>query len=412
MISLGNSGRMAQPMAPVVACKVVGVGGAGLKILEGLALADPGPLELVAMHTDAQALMRSSAPRKVQLGREEAKGLGAGGNPALGEAAAREQADAICAECEGSQVVVVCAGLGGGTGSGAAPVVAHEARKAGALVIGVATLPFAGEGGRRHEQAAASLARLGRTCAAVLCFENDRMGEVAGPGAPLAEAFAAASATLAAAVGAVLRIVGLPSVLQVGLDEFVQIFRGADARCHFGQGAASGPDRAQLAVEAALQGPMLEAGSMLSRAGNVLVHIAGDPSLRLEEMQSVLAEISRHLEPSSQVFLGIATDPRAEDALAVTVMAATHSGGTHSEDEEFEPQEPEAAPPPAAESGEKPPKPHGGKRSAKRGAPDQQQEELPLDQAIRGRFKNLDPTMVDGQDLDIPAYIRMRLRLK
>ena len=337
MISLGTSGRMASPMAPVVACKVVGVGGAGLKILEGLALAETGALELVAMHTDAQALMRSSAPRKMQLGRDAAKGLGAGGSPALGESAAHEQADAIRAECEGAQVVIVCAGLGGGTGSGAAPVVAHEARKAGALVIGVATLPFAGEGGKRHEQASTSLARLGRSCAAVLCFENDRMGEIAGPGAPLAEAFAAASATLASAVGAVLRIVGLPSVLQVGLDEFVQIFRGADARCHFGQGAASGPDRARLAVEAALQGPMLEAGSMLSRTGNVLVHIAGDPSLRLEEMQAVLAEVSRHLEPSSQVFLGVATEPRAEDALAVTVMAATHSGGAHAADEEFEP---------------------------------------------------------------------------
>ncbi len=412
MITLGSNESFSAPAAPVVSCKVVGVGGAGLKLLEASARGDGGLLEFVAMHTDAQALMQSSAPRKLQLGREAAKGLGTGGNPALGESAAREQAAEICSECEGAQIVIVCAGLGGGTGSGAAPVVAQEARKAGAIVLGVATLPFAGEGGKRREQAEASLARLGRSCSAVLCFENDRMGEVSHPGAPLEEAFVAASATLSAAVHAILRIVGLPSLLRVGLDEIVQLFRAAEARCQFGHGAASGPDRAESAVEQVLRSPLLEGGKMLSRPGNVLVHITGDRSLRLEEMQTVLREIARHVDPASQVFLGVATDPRATDEVGVTVMASTHvgSGAIPGEDvfEEMPAAEPAGD---ETEAGEKPAKP-SGKRPAKRAPSGQTQEELPLDQAMRGRFKDLDPTMVDGQDLDIPAYIRMRLRLK
>ena len=415
MITLGSNESLSAPFAPVVSCKVVGVGGAGLKLLEELVRANAGPLELVAMHTDAQALMQSSAPRKVQIGREAAKGLGTGGNPALGESAAREQAAEIFAECEHAQIVIVCAGLGGGTGSGAAPVVAQEARKAGAIVLGVVTLPFAGEGGKRREQAEVALSRLGRSCAAVLCFENDRIGEVVDPGVPVEEAFAAATGTLSVAVGAVLRVVSLPSLLHVGLDEIVQLFRGAEARCQFGHGSSSGTDRALSAVEQVLRSPLLEGGKMLSRSGNVLVHITGDRSLRLEEMQTVLREISRHVEPSSQVFLGVAVDPRANDEVAVAVLASIHvGGGAVPEEDEFEeapaaPAEPAAA---EVEGGEKPARQAPAKRPVRRAPTGQTQEELPLDQAMRGRFKGLDPTMVDGQDLDIPAYIRLRLRLK
>lgn len=418
MISLGSNDRMTAPVAPVVSCKIIGVGGAGLALLEKLAVEMSAAPDLVAMHTDAQSLMTSSAPRKLQLGRDVAKGLGAGGDPALGQAAAKEQADEVRAECEDAQIVVVCAGLGGGTGSGAAPVVAQEARKAGALVLGVLTLPFAGEGGKRREQAEASLARLGRSCAAVLCFENDRMGEIVPSGAPASEAFHAASATLSRAVFAVLRMVGLPSLMHVGLDELVQLFRGADARCQFGHGVASGPDRAELAVEQALGSPLLEDGKMLSGPGNVLVHITGDASLRFDEMQSVLGAVARHLPESAQVFLGVSTDPRSQDSLEVTIMASTRSGAMPMPEEEdvfedvegIEPAQQEAADQPAASAGATPAK-AASKRGAKKSTAGTQ-EELPLDQAMRGRFKGLDPTMVDGQDLDIPTYIRMRLRLK
>ena len=423
MIALGSNAEVSSPVSPVVACKMIGVGGAGLALLARVAAERPALLELVAMHTDARALMSSPASRKLQLGREASKGLGSGGDPALGHAAARENADEIRAECEGAEVVIVCAGLGRGTGSGAAPVIAQEARKAGALVLGVVTLPFAGEGGKRRELAQAALGRLGRHCISVLCFENDRMGELADPDSPVAEAFDSAAATVSQAVQAVLRMLSLPSFIHVGLDELVQLFRGAEARCQFGHGSASGSERARLAVDEALRSVMLEGGKLLSDAGNVLVHITADASLRLEEMNSVLRLISRHVEDSSQILLGVATDPAAGDLLGVTVMASTPVGGAvatiDEEDEEFADADEggEEATVAAGDAGAdaaqtaKPAK-RGTKTTGKKAAAGQTQEELPLDQAMRGRFKDLDPTMVEGQDLDIPSFIRLRLRLK
>jgi cell division protein FtsZ len=408
MISLGTNGKMATPTLPVTGVRVIGVGGAGLSVMERIAASSPGPVSCLALHTDAKALLSSSAPEKIQLGRESAKGLGTGGDPALGQAAARECAAEIRSACDGAGLAVVCAGLGGGTGSGAAPVVAQEAQKSGALVIGLVTLPFEGEGAARRAQAEAALGRLGRHCVAVLCFENDRMREVSSVDKPLAEAFAATGEVMAEAVRAIIRMVGLPSLMHVGIDELVHLFRGAEARSHFGHAAASGPDRAREAVEAALRNPLLDGGRLLAHTGNVLVHISGDESVSLAEMQTVLRHLTRHVDDDSQIHLGVGLDDGADEFLAVTILAARHVGERAGEEEDVLEEESEVpADSPEAEKSKKP-----AKKSGKKTSPGQTQEELPLDQAMRGRFKDLDPTMVDGQDLDIPAFIRMRIRLK
>lgn len=418
MINLGSKAQISAPVAPVTSFKVIGVGDAGLALLERLAPVD-AHLELVAMHTDAQALLGSSASRKVQLGRETAKGMAAGGDPAIGHAAAKETADAINAECEDAQVVIVCAGLGGGTGSGAAPVVAEEAKKTGALVFGLVNLPFGSEGEKRREQALEALSHLGRHCAGVICFENDKMIKIAGEDALVGEAFGAAEATMSQAALALARMVRLPAFLRVGMAELIQMFRGSNSRCQFGCGFSAGENRAMQAVEAALEHPLLDGGKILSESGHVLIHVAGDPSMRMDEVQTVVREVSRNIEPSSQVFLGIATDAMALDSIGVTIMSCTRVVGIHEEevveDESFDPRPSERdsvlAPEPADRSGKTAAK-RGSKTPSKKAAAGQMQEELPLDQAMRGRFKDLDPTMVDGQDLDIPTFIRMRLRLK
>jgi len=409
MISLGTNGKMATPTMPVTAVRVVGIGGAGVSVVEQLAGSLSGPVACQAMHTDAKALLSSSAPEKIQLGRESAKGHGAGGDPALGQAAARECATEIRAACEGAGLVIICAGLGGGTGSGAAPVVAQEAQKSGALVIGLVTLPFEGEGAAKRAQAEAALGRLGRHCVAVLCFENDRMRELASVDATLTGTFAASGQVMADAVRAIIRMVGLPSLMHVGIDELVHLFRGAEARSHFGFAAASGPDRAREAVEAALRNLLLDGGRLLAHTGNVLVHISGDESVSLAEMQTVLRHLARHVDDDSQMHLGIGLDAGADEFLAVTILAARHVGETATEEEEDLPEEENAPPAASAETGKIK---KTSKKGGKKPTPDQTQEELPLDQAMRGRFKDLDPTMVDGQDLDIPAFIRMRIRLK
>jgi len=417
MINLGTNSAAAAPAVPVSSVKVIGVGGAGLALLEHLVGMNLGRTDLVAVGTDAQALLASGSARKVQLGRERTKGLGAGGDPSIGEGAARESAEEIRSECEGAQIVIVCAGLGGGTGSGAAPVIAAEAKKKGALVLAVVTLPFRGEGRKRREQAELALSRLSRPCTAVLCFENERMSGLGPADVPVAEAFATSAGVMASAVAAIIRMVTLPAVLRLGVDELLQVFHGANARCQFGYGTASGADRVRNAVDEALQCPLLDSGSLLSDSESVLVHITGNDSLKMSEVHNVLRQLSVHIEDSAQIMLGVANDGQAGDAIGVSIMACARNSGSigaaEDEREDETPSEAEAAEEPAGANGRTAEKGKGAAKSArKKVSAEQTQEELPLDQAMRGRFKDLDPTMVDGQDLDIPAFIRMRLRLK
>ncbi|MEI7865191.1 MAG: cell division protein FtsZ [Chthoniobacterales bacterium] len=417
MINLGPNSSAASPAVPVTSIKVIGVGGAGLALIERLTALDLGLTKLIASGTDAQALLASSAEQKIQLGRERTKGLGAGGDPSVGEGAARESAEEICSACSGAEMVIVCAGLGGGTGSGAAPVVAAEAKKNGALVLGLVTLPFRGEGGKRRKQAEVALSRLSRPCTAVLCFENERMSAHGAADVPVAEAFSASAEVMASAVLALVRMVTLPAVLRLGVDELLQVFHGADARCQFGHGTASGADRVHVAVEQALQSPLLDSGSLLADAESVLVHVTGSASLRLSEVKKVLAQLSVHIEDSAEIMLGVATDGQAGNAISVSIMACARSSGGLLAAEEVEEDEVvtteenmETSVENDGQSEDKEKNPVQTKR--RKVAVEQTQEELPLDQAMRGRFKDLDPTMVDGQDLDIPTFIRMRLRLK
>jgi cell division protein FtsZ len=220
------------------------------------------------------------------------------------------------------------------------------------------------------------------------------------------------------AVAAVVRMVSLPAVLRLGVDELVNVFHGSGARCEFGCGFATGPDRVRTAVEEALRSPLLENGKLLGEVENVLVHITGDNSVKLTEVHSALRQISGQLEDSAQVMLGVAVDPEDEDLFGVVIMACATSGGARdvaidAEEEEETADEQLSAGQSGEEATTKPAKSKGKtKTSRKTDTGEQKQEELPLDQAMRGRFKDLDPTMVDGQDLDVPTFIRMRIRLK
>jgi cell division protein FtsZ len=413
MITAGTCERLAASVPPVSTCKVIGLGNTGLAVLARLAGEEGAPADLVAVHTDAKALSASPAPRKLQIGPGVAKGLGAGGDAARGRASASESLTDLRAECGGTELLVLCTGLGGGTGSGAASVVAEQAKKAGALVVAVVTLPFAAEGSRKRELAEEALARLGRHCLAVLCFENDRMVEVSPSDAPLGQAFGAAAAVISLAVRAVTQMLNLPAVMPVGLDELRRMFEGADARAHFGYGVAGGSTRAREAVEQAMASPLLDEGGLLAEPGCVLLHLTGDESVSLAELQTVLQHLAGRLGSSTQVQVGVAHDPDADGRLAVTILACTRSGlpPVLPDEEEELPAVPEPVDT-AGGHGDKPAKGSKRGKGVKKSETEQMQEELPLDQAMRGRFKDLDPTLVDGEDLDIPAFIRMRIRLK
>src|SRR5438067_3072474 len=190
MIQLNKNYSLPDALADTVPVKVVSVGGAGLNALDRIVLDGLEKASVVAINTDVQSLTSSVAAHKVQLGRTRTRGLGTGGDPELGYEAAVDSADEIREALTDTRMVFVCAGLGGGTGSGAAPYVAHLAREAGALVIAFVTLPFTFEGKRRATQAREGLARLNEVAHSVICFENDRMGDLTAPHAGCQQAYA------------------------------------------------------------------------------------------------------------------------------------------------------------------------------------------------------------------------------
>src|ERR1700694_5049469 len=190
MIQLSKNYSLPERQEEIIPIKVVGVGGAGSNVLDRIVLDGMEKADLIAINTDVQSLTSSVAAHKVQLGRAATRGLGGGGDPELGYQAACESADEIPAELVDARIIFICTGLGGGTGSGAAPVVAQLAREAGSLVIVFATLPFSFEGKRRAAPAQGALSRLNQVANAVICFENDRMGDMVAPKAGIHQAFA------------------------------------------------------------------------------------------------------------------------------------------------------------------------------------------------------------------------------
>ena len=302
--------------------KIIGIGGAGSNALDRLALDGVAAASLIAANTDAQALVASVAGEKIQLGRAATRGLGTGGDPDLGRCAAEEAAAELRAALEGAEAVFVIAGLGGGTGSGAAPLVAELAREAGALVLAVVTLPFGFEGKRRVAQAAEALALLQQQADAVVCFENDRMGEAAPPKAGIQTAFAAADMTLSQSILALAGLLNRDGLIHLGMDDLTAVLREADARCLFGYGEAGGGNRAFDALALALKNPLMDKGRMLRDCETVLVQVSGGPDMTLDEVQLLMEEFNRHVSERTRILFGAAVDPALQGRVAVTVMSS------------------------------------------------------------------------------------------
>lgn len=423
--------------------KIIGLGGAGANLLDRIQLDGIGGAELIAMNTDTQSLLASVAPVKVQLGRNTTRGLGAGGDPELGYAAADETADEIKVALDGASLVFVCAGLGGGTGSGAAPLVANFARQRGALVIAFVTMPFTFEGRRRMAQAEETLASLRQQADAVICFENDRMSDAASPRAGIQEAFIAADQTVAASVRAIAGILQRKGLIRVGFDELTTALRAQESRSLFGFGEAEGDNRAHSALERALRTPLMDRGRLLSEVQNVLVHVAGGVSMTLNEVTVLMEELNRYISDTTRLLFSVAVDAGLGGKMTVSILGALG-------DPVFavEPTRPPvvALPPPVAvpvaerqrivaespvshvEEIEEPklaataesaiPLPEtriarSSKSVAKqKPSREEKQEQMTFEPVNRGRFEKSEPTIVDGQDLDVPAFMRMNLRVK
>ncbi len=304
--------------APV---KVLGVGGAGCNVVDRMAMEGMDEAELVTLNTDSRALMNGVTPHRVQLGTKLTRGLGAGGDPEIGQSAAMESQEEIRAVVQNQKLVFICAGLGGGTGSGAAPEVARIARESGAMVITFATLPFGFEGKRRVKQAEEALQVLRSNSDAVIVFENDRMGEVALATEGVQKAFEAADRLVGRSIKGVAAIVAKPGLIRVGLDDLLAVLRPSAGHCLFGHGQGDGENRAKEALDRALKSPLLNKGKMLEQASAVLVHVTGGEDLRLFEVQTLMRELGKHVSERAQIFFGMAVDPAMKKSLEVTVFS-------------------------------------------------------------------------------------------
>ncbi len=310
-----------QTLAPS-AVKIIGLGGAGANMLERVALDGVDGASLLALNTDIRTLQSCLAQEKIQLGVNFTRGLGAGGDPLLGQQAMMEAEEAVRASIRGCRIVFLCAGLGGGTGSGAAPIVTRIAREEGAFVVVFATMPFAFEGKRRRDQADTALNELAVLSNALVTFDNNRMGELVLAKQGIHEAFAAADHMICESIKAVIRLVIRPGLINVGLDDLMSALRTNRSRCLFGSGIAEGKDRATKALRNALSSPLLDQGTLLKDAQAVLVHLCGGEDLTLFEIELLMQGLQKFVPEKAHVLFGAAIDPAMGDSLSITLISA------------------------------------------------------------------------------------------
>jgi len=278
--------------------------------------------ELLALNTDIRTLSTCLAREKIQLGVNLTKGLGTGGDPDLGHQAVLEAEEAIRAALQGRRIVFLCVGLGGGTGSGAAPIVTRVAREEGAFVVVFATMPFAFEGKRRRDQAETSLNELAVLSNALVTFDNNRMGELVLAKQGVHDAFLAADHMICESMKAVIRLVIRPGLINVGLDDLMSALRTNRSRCLFGSGLANGKDRATKALRNALSSPLLDQGALLREAQTVLVHLCGGEDLTLFEIELLMQRLQKFVPENAHVLFGAAVDPAMGDSLSLTLISA------------------------------------------------------------------------------------------
>src|SRR3954464_9115410 len=299
--------------------KVIGVGGGGGNSVNTMIEAGIQGVDFVAANTDCQVLETSQATIKIHLGKHLTKGLGAGANPEIGKAAALEDAARIAEVLSGADMVFVTAGMGGGTGTGAAPVIAQVARDLGALTVGVVTKPFAFEGSQRKKKAGSGISELGKAVDALIVIPNDRLVSLAGMKSTLKDAFAMVDNVCLNAVRGISDLVIAPGLINVDFADVRTIMTGM-GRALMGTGYGTGDKRAIEAAQRAISSPLLEDVSINGATG-ILLNITGGPDLTLAEMNEACSLIADAADPDANIIFGSVIDANAGDQVRITVIA-------------------------------------------------------------------------------------------
>jgi cell division protein FtsZ len=304
--------------------KVVGVGGGGGNAINTMVAARLEGVEFVAANTDVQALQANRAGLKIQLGRSASRGLGAGANPEVGRTAALEERDAIVAALAGADMVFVTAGMGGGTGTGGAPVVADLAKQTGALTVGVVTKPFLFEGNRRRKQAEAGIAELRAAVDTLIVIPNQRLLSVAGENMSLADAFKRADEVLLNAVQGISDLITVHGLVNVDFAD-VRTIMSEQGMALMGTGRSTGARRALDAMQSAISSPLLE-DVTLDGATGLLVNITGGPNLTLHEVNEAISMAQAASDPDANIIFGSVVDDALGDEVKITVIATGFQG--------------------------------------------------------------------------------------
>ena len=299
--------------------KVLGIGGGGGNAVAHMVRAGLEGVDFICANTDAQALKGAKVKTGLQIGCNITKGLGAGANPEVGRQAAMEDRDRIQEVIEGADMLFITAGLGGGTGTGAAPVVAQLAKEMGILTVAVVTKPFNMEGAKRMRIAEQGIAELGRFVDSLITIPNEKLLSVLGPTTTLLDAFRAANEVLQGAVQGIAELITRPGLINVDFAD-VRTVMSEMGMAMMGSGVASGQDRARVAAEAAVSSPLLE-DINLSGANGILVNVTAGPNLSIGEFQEVGDTIKQFASDDATVVIGTVIDPDMTDEIRVTVVA-------------------------------------------------------------------------------------------
>ena len=409
--------------------KIAGVGGAGASTLEYMARTDLSQLQLTAIHTHARVLDHKTVPHRMLVGVSRTHGLGTGGDPELARIMAEAERSRFDELCAGTDLLFIMAGMGGGTGTGVAPVLASAAKQAGALVLAIVTMPFEFEGTRRCRQAQVGVQTLRAAADAVICLPNQKISRLLDAHTTIVDAFNHTNELLAQSVRGIWRMLTQPGLINVDFAYLYSALRGRHVESAMATAEASGEHRAREVVEKILCNPLLDGGEALAEADEVLVSLTGGTDLTIAEINKLMEKVNGQVE-NGRVIFGTAVDPAMQGKISVTLIAARNTRSAAVPEGEMPAEAPsrQASLKPAGEfdtsffgenQSPRPPARFVAPAPAStpqrtqelmekqpRGRGKWKQELLNLEIVSRGRFEKSEPTIHHGADLDVPTYIR------
>ncbi len=307
----------------VASIKVIGVGGGGSNAVNRMVESGVQGVTFIAINTDNQALARNKAEIKIQIGEKVTRGLGCGADPSVGEKAAEESRDEIAEAIANTDMLFITAGMGGGTGTGAAPVVAQIARDLGILTVAVVTSPFTFEGAKRAANAERGIRELQKSVDSLIIVSNDKLLDVVDDNTSFEEAFNMADQVLKFGVAGISDLVAIPGLINLDLADVTRVMKDAGI-CHMGIGRASGEDRATVAIKQAINSPLLD--TTIDGATGVILNFTGGRGMRLSEIDAASSIVRQAAAPEAEIIVGAVVDDSLEDELMITVIASGFDG--------------------------------------------------------------------------------------